>query len=120
MKRGKRILICGGRDFKDRKLVYKTLDKYVEHYGTDLIIIHGDAPGADTFADEYAKSKRLATFRLPAQWHVYDNSAGPIRNRRMLKEAEPDEVLAFPGNKGTRDMMSIAKLADVKVSKIGW
>lgn len=115
-KRGHRLLVCGGRKFSNRKLVFETLDKY----DRSTILIHGAAPGADSIAHEYAIQKRWAIFMFPAQWDIFDASAGPIRNQRMLDEADPDEILAFKGNVGTRDMVGRAKLAGVKVTKVGW
>ena len=41
-----------------------------------------------------------------------------IRNRRMLIEGKPDLVLAFPGGKGTANMVEISRKAGVKVVEI--
>ena len=41
-----RVLVCGGRDFDERELVWRTLDQYQENYGP-LTVIQGGAPGAD-------------------------------------------------------------------------
>lgn len=56
-----RVLVCGGRDFADRDLVFQTLDAVARKYGTARLgIIHGACPtGADKFAEEWAKSRRL-------------------------------------------------------------
>lgn len=42
-------------------------------------------------------------------------AAGPIRNQRMLDEGKPDLVVAFPGGRGTADMVRRAKAAGVPV-----
>ncbi len=39
-----------------------------------------------------------------------------IRNQQMLDEAKPDMVLAFPGGRGTDDMVSRAEKAGVPVT----
>lgn len=36
---------------------------------------------------------------------LYDAAAGPYRNERMLREGRPEYAIAFPGGRGTRDMM---------------
>lgn len=38
----------------------------------------------------------------------------------MPKEGKPDGVLAFPGERGTNDMMEQASMASVPVKKVGW
>ena len=41
-----------------------------------------------------------------------------IRNRRMLEEGRPDLVIAFPGGKGTANMVRIALQAGIQVREI--
>lgn len=45
-------------------------------------------------------------------------AAGPIRNQRMLDDGKPDRVLAFPGGRGTANMVKLAKAAGVPVHEI--
>ncbi len=48
-----RLLVTGGRDFADRDLLYATLDRlHAEH--NIIVVIHGDAKGADRLAGEWA------------------------------------------------------------------
>ena len=49
------------------------------------------------------------------EWKGYGKAAGPIRNRRMLDDFQPDLVLAFPGNKGTNDCIAAARQRDIEV-----
>lgn len=109
-----RVLVCGGRDFDDYDLMEKTLDQY-----QITTIIHGAARGADLFSDRYAAAKGLKREAYPANWNLYGNSAGPIRNQYML-ESKPDLVIAFPGGRGTADMVSRAKKAGVEVVEISY
>ena len=55
----------------------------------------------------------------PAPWKRFGPSAGGIRNQQMLDEGKPDLVVAFPGGKGTADMVRRAENAGVKVIKVG-
>ena len=56
----KRVLVCGGRDFHDKTLVWRTLDEVAgvseaEPLGWGVTIIHGACPtGADMWADGWA------------------------------------------------------------------
>jgi len=55
---------------------------------------------------------------FPADWGKYSKSAGYIRNKQMLAEGKPDLVVAFPGGKGTANMVKLAKLANIPIHTI--
>lgn len=101
----KKILVCGGRDYPDEGYVFKILDHIVPF---DAMIIHGGAKGADALADSWAKCRIVKIKVYKADWEKYGKKAGILRNIEMLKE-NPDLVIAFPGGKGTKHMVSIAK-----------
>lgn len=86
---------------------------------TDVTIIHGGATGVDTAAGVFAVVHYCQEQCFPADWKQYGKSAGPIRNAKMLQEGEPDLVVAFPGGKGTANMVRLAKKAKVKVIEVG-
>ena len=55
----KRILIAGGCDFDDGNPLYDALDRIImEHPNAELV--SGGARGADTLAEEYAKSHEIS------------------------------------------------------------
>lgn len=117
-----RILVCGGRDYRDRATVYAALDAV--HRKTPVtLLIHGAClrkgnpsklAGADFLADEWAASRGIQCHRERARWIEYGKAAGPIRNAAML-ELKPDGVVAFPGGRGTADMVRQAEAAGVTV-----
>ena len=103
----------GGRDFIDKGLVAATLDRlHAERKFT--LVIHGAAKGADSLAEEWAKSRKVPTIPCPANWKRYGRGAGPIRNKQML-DLKPELVVAFPGGSGTRHMVEIARKAGIEV-----
>lgn len=107
-----KLLVCGGRDYTDRLFLYSILDSYL--FGDlFLTLIHGGAPGADRLAGEWARSRGCKVEIFPAHWSEQGRAAGVIRNQRMLAEGKPDLVLAFPGGRGTEDMMRRARRAGV-------
>ena len=108
-----RILVCGGRDFTDKDLLWKILDE-INAENQIVEIIHGDARGADSLAGEYARSNRIIETPFPADWEQYGKAAGMIRNKEMIK-LNPDLVVSFPGGKGTQNMESIAIRENVKL-----
>lgn len=127
-----RVLVCGGRDYRDEPLIRNTLDKlHAERPITRLI--HGAAPGADSLAAAWGRFTIGAdnVDPYPADWgdtshpgavirwnkfgKPYDARAGHRRNARMLLLGCPDLVLAFPGGTGTADMIAQARRAGVEV-----
>lgn len=111
-----RILVCGGRDFKDRDLMVKALKDYERQ--SNITIIHGAASGADSMAHAWATAFKHKIESFPADWKQYGKRAGYIRNSQMLKEGKPDLVVAFPGGKGTQMMINLAEAAGVPVVKV--
>jgi len=109
-----KVLVCGGRNYSDSMRVCDVLGK-LHADGPISLLIHGDAPGADALADAWARSVKVEVVAVRALWDLHGRAAGPIRNQRMLDEYEPDLVVAFPGGRGTRDMVIRARAGGWKV-----
>ncbi len=112
-----RVLVTGGRDYSDAGLVNAALDKLHQDFGV-TVLIHGAATGADTLAANWADANAIP--QLPFKvtrddWNRLGRRAGPLRNQEMLLKGRPDVVLAFPGGRGTSNMVSLAKAAGVPV-----
>lgn len=112
-----RVLVCGGRDFSNTQLAYAVLDRLHKELGID-VVIEGDARGADRIAGYWARRNRIDNLKFRADWKLYQNRAGPVRNAKMLRQGKPDLVVAFPGGNGTRDMIEKARAAGVEVLEI--
>lgn len=112
-----KVLVCGGRYYQDKKRVFDTLDKLREHNGI-LNIIHGNCSGADLLAEHWAKHNQISYLGIPAEWGKLGKLAGPLRNKRMLDEGNPDICIAFPGGKGTENMVLLSVAYGVRVIKI--
>jgi hypothetical protein len=128
-----RILVCGGRMYgriaddcppdrlnaereragRERMLLYRTLRD-----SGPTLLLHGGASGADHFASNWADFEGVKSQVFPADWAEHGRAAGPIRNQRMLDEGKPDLVIAFPGGRGTADMVRRAKAAGIKVREV--
>ena len=107
-----RVLVCGGRDFSDYQAVMAVLCAL-----NISVLIHGAARGADTLAARAAEHLGVGQIACPADWRQHGRRAGFIRNREML-EHKPDVVIAFPGGRGTADMVNKASSAGVTVYEI--
>lgn len=109
-----RILVCGGRDYADQAMLFGVLD--MEAVARPIhAIIQGGASGADRLARLWCHSRMCRYDNYPADWKKHGKAAGPIRNQQMLDEAKPTKVFAFPGGRGTADMIRRAKAAGVPV-----
>lgn len=119
------VLVCGGRSYGARGLngwqqerhLKKTLDELHAREPIGLVV-HGGADGADSLAGEWAAERGVELVIYPANWAGHGAGAGPRRNRRMLAHAKPDLVIAFPGGKGTADMVRVARDAGVRVMEV--
>jgi hypothetical protein len=107
-----RVLVCGGRDFDDWAMLCTVLNA-LNPYPT--VVIHGAARGADRMAGDWARANGLSWEAFPADWQRDGKAAGVIRNSRMLAEGKPDLVVAFPGGRGTADMVAKARKVGVPV-----
>lgn len=102
-------IVSGSRDWSDRESIYKALDE-----SCCQMVVQGGCPtGADFIAREYARNKSLILVTFYANWKKYGNSAGPIRNERMLdayKDNDQAIVLCFQKNfsRGTQNAIDIA------------
>lgn len=111
-----RVLVCGGRDYAFPAFVWGELAKLRAVHG-EIIVIQGGAAGADYFAREWCFRSKPAVemINVPADWKTHGKAAGPLRNQRMIDEHKPDLVLAFPGGRGTADMIKRAIAAGIEV-----
>lgn len=114
----RRVLVCGGRDFHDAGLLIGILNRHHDDAGQHLVIINGGATGADRLAEEWAERHGVPVETYWAYWKTHGRAAGPIRNQRMLDEGKPDLVVAFPGGRGTADMVRRARAAGVEVVEV--
>lgn len=141
------VLVCGGRDFGDlarikrddprwaqceneyrfvmstlddilhpQQMITDDMDTWLPH---DIYIVTGGARGVDSVAIDWAVTNWADGFaEYKADWQTHGKSAGWIRNQQMLDEEAVDLVIAFPGGKGTADMVRRAKKANIPVMEV--
>lgn len=121
---GARVLVCGSRDYNDQDRIWNTLDAVHGTYGI-ATLIEGEASGADSHARDWALNEPgVEILKFPADWKKYGKAAGPIRNKQMLVEGEPDIVYAFTNkplsqSKGTLNMVTQARKAGIQTVVVG-
>lgn len=125
-----KLLVCGGRTYTNGALIRLYLTA-IHQRRPITRLIHGAQRGADTIAGEWGTAVLGAdnVKAYPAHWK-HDAScpkrcrrptgvaAGPVRNKTMLKEEQPDMVLAFPGGIGTASLIGLAHAAKIEVVSV--
>lgn len=101
--------MTGDRTYRDRALVYATMDDLHARYGITLVV-HGEATGLDTLVKGWALERGLPVFGCPYP-PAYGKQGGTIRNGWLLDFAMPELVVAFPMKHsiGTWNMVTQAK-----------
>ena len=112
-----KVLVCGGREFRNVTLLNNTLDKLLTLDDPIKMLINGGARGADTLAHLWAVRHGIQTVKCDANWSVHGKAAGHKRNLMMLL-LDPDLVIAFPGGTGTAMMIRYSKDSNVPVWEI--
>ena len=113
-----RVLFCGDRNWSDEGKIKRVLQRLRKQFCGTIIIVEGEARGADSIAGRLAREMGFDVEGYPAQWGAYGRAAGPRRNQQMIDEsarkAETDGhklrmAFAFHPNidtsKGTKDMV---------------
>lgn len=117
------VLICGSRNWKNRKIIDNHLRDLIQNFPpSETIIIHGNCRGADKIASDIATKLDYTVIGYPADWNNNGKSAGPRRNAKMLDENNVNFTLAFHDDlsesKGTIDMIRKCLVAKIKVKLV--
>ena len=120
-----RLLVCGSRTWTDGVLLARVVEQEVADHGQDragVVLIEGDASGADRLAGALAKARGWQLEIYPADWQRHGRAAGPRRNARMLRQGHPERVIAstddLAGSRGTADMVRRAHSAGLPVQLV--
>lgn len=117
-----RILVTGGRSYNDRKAVARALQHLQDHYvfgarPEEIVLVHGDATGADNLAAAEASVLGWRTEAHPVKREDYDRHgkrAPILRNQRMVILGA-NYLIAFPGGSGTAHCRRAALAARIPV-----
>ena len=129
-----RVLVTGSREWKDREAIYKALTKAVKDnsHGWRVILVHGDARGADRMADSVAREMGWSIEKHPARWEEHTDNcphyhegervcmdSGKRRNKEMV-ELGADVCVAFvkDNSTGTAHCMTLAAKKNIPVIRI--
>lgn len=76
------VLVAGSRNYYDYAEFSEIMNYTLNKYGISEIV-SGDARGADTLAERWAKENSIPIKIFKANWNMYGKSAGFIRNADM-------------------------------------
>lgn len=114
-----RLLVCGDRRWTDGFLIKQILAEMKDRIE---VVIEGECRGVDLLARKAAWELGLTVLPFPADWATYGPRAGPIRNKQMLDEGRPNQVLAFHDSietsKGTKNMIQQARSRGLPIKVI--
>ncbi len=107
-------VVCGGRDFFPEPEHETALRDILRAYAPREVF-HGAATGADRWGGIVARDMRIRVREFPAAWNAYGKGAGPIRNEAMATVAAFGICIAFPGNRGTANMVECGRQGNMYI-----
>ena len=113
-----KVIVAGGRDFKNYKLLKCTLDNFQQEYGNITEVISGTAIGVDKLGEQYANENNIPIKRFVPDWQGLGKKAGHVRNRKMGDYAKEHNgmLVAFwdKQSRGTKGMIDYATKIGLK------
>lgn len=112
-----RVLVFGSRNWPSFDIIRSDMWHLREVIG-DYTVVHGDARGADAYADLVAKNQGWEIDPFYAEWVKHGKAAGPIRNQQML-DSGIDYALGYilNGSKGSVDMWGRLRQANIPLKR---
>lgn len=110
-----KVIIAGGRSFKDYQLLKLECDKILSQkkLTEEIQIVSGGADGADKLGEQYAKQRGYIVKRFEAEWGIYDKAAGPIRNKQMADYADAAIIFWNNFSKGAANMILQCQIKNI-------
>ena len=113
-----KVIVAGGRDFNDYKLLKETLNNFQQEYGNITEVVSGTAKGADKLGEQYANENNISIKRFVPDWEGLGKKAGHVRNRKMGDYAKEHNgmLVAFwdKQSRGTKGMIDYSTKIGLK------
>jgi len=98
-----KISITGSRGFTNYSTFLLKMNEYISTNNIDINkILSGGAKGIDSLAKEYAVSNNIEIQELIPEWSKYGKSAGILRNKDILENADLNLIFWDGVSKGTK------------------
>lgn len=115
---GPKIVVTGGLDFNDHRLIWAKLDQVREKH-PDMVLIHGKSPkGAEKIASLWAKNRNVSQIGFAPDWTKHGRAA-PFKRNDDILEIVPKGVMHFPGTGINDNLADKARKLGIPVWKFG-
>lgn len=115
---GPKIVVTGGLDFNDHRLIWERLDRVHEKH-PDMVLVHGKSPkGAEKIASLWASNRKVPQIGFTPDWTTHGRAAPFKRNDEML-EILPKGVMHFPGTGINDNLADKARKLGIPVWRFG-
>jgi len=107
--------VTGGRGYRPS---LDELGELVRQLKSEWVarLVHGGCRGVDLDCARAAQEAGITVQSYPADWAKHGKAAGPIRNAEMAKVI--GILFAFPGGRGTADMVRRCKGRQVRIVQL--
>lgn len=115
-----KVIIAGSRTIVDYLIVDYAISQAMHEWNIGIgdikEIVSGKEPkGVDYQGEIWANEHKIPIKPFPANWVLYGDSAGPIRNTEMAKYADALIAIWDGKSRGTRDMINKANRRGLRV-----
>lgn len=113
-----RIIVTGGRDYRDRSTIYRVLAEY-DCQDPKPVLVHGACrTGTDDIASALARDLGWRLHPYPPRYDLYEDHLAPLMRNRVMARAGADLCIAFPGGDGTHHMIDQALKCGIAIHYI--
>ena len=109
-----KVAIIGSRKILDYEVVKKFILNNIS-LDTIELIISGGASGVDCLAEKFASEFNIKTQIFLADWKKFKKSAGIIRNKDIISNADIIFAIWDGSSRGTKNSIDLAKKLNKKL-----
>jgi YspA, cpYpsA-related SLOG family len=111
-----RLIICGGRHFRDMALVERELTRINAARPID-VLVHGGSAGIGMPVEAWGQEHDVHIVRYPP-CRTPGRNSDARRDMFMLSDGRPDAMLAFPGGRRTKALVQMAEAQGIPVISV--
>ena len=110
-----RTIIAGSRYIDDYDFLCNVMDDLTIE---PTVILCGCADGVDALGKRYAKENGIKIEYYLANWKKFDKAAGPMRNSKMVANAEALVLIWDGRSKGSGDVLAKARVKGLAIKEV--
>ena len=104
-----KIIIAGDREFNNFSLAKEIINQVLlEKNLHNVCVVSGGIKGADSLGEEFAKLNGCDLKVFKANWMVYHEKAGTLRDEEMIKFSDAAILFWNGESMGTHNMITLA------------